>query len=126
MSDPEVSRPDGSGDPRLEIPEVLRTPVRRPASIEQAAGTSVSSPASDRRDKAQMAAGWAIALNFVYGVVGAGLIGWIIQKWIFPSWAHWALLAGLMIGLIGGFARFIQEAMRANAQDSRGPTGRKK
>ena len=73
-----------------------------------------------------MAAGWAIALNFVYGVVGAGLIGWVIEKWVVPSWAPWPVLVGLMVGLIGGFARFIHEAMKANADNSGSRRGARK
>lgn len=110
--------PPSGRDPRLEIPEVLRTPVRRPSDIGEAAGTRRPVAEGDERTTADMAKGWAIALTFVYSLIGAGLIGWAIQKWLVPSWAPWPLLVGLLVGLIGGFARFIREAMLANSGGS--------
>ncbi|HRJ49066.1 MAG: AtpZ/AtpI family protein [Phycisphaeraceae bacterium] len=60
---------------------------------------------------ANQARAWAIGLNFVYGVIGFSLIGWAVQRWIWPSAAPWPLLVGLFLGLIGGGFRFIKDAM---------------
>lgn len=65
-------------------------------------------------DSAKAAGAWAIALNFVYAVAGFALVGWAVQRWLVPAWAPWPILVALGLGLIGGFVRFVREAMRAN------------
>lgn len=91
-----------------EIPEVLRTPVSRPSGVP---GVPIRTAASDT---VSAASAWAIALNFVYAVIGFALIGWAVQKWVVPAWAPWPLLVGLGLGLVGGFLRFVREALKAN------------
>lgn len=106
-----ANTPSGSApDPRLQIPEVLRTPVQRPESMLQA-GRSDAGPSGT--DSVEAAKGWAIAMNFVYGVVAGALVGWVIQYFI-PAWAPVPILVGLGAGLIGGFVRFVREAIKAN------------
>lgn len=61
----------------------------------------------------QMAA-WGIALSFAYSVGGMALLGWALQRWVFPSSAPWLLIGCLAAGLVGGTYRFIKEALRAN------------
>lgn len=61
----------------------------------------------------EAAKGWAIAMNFVFGVIAGALLGWGVQ-WMWPSTAPWALIIGLGAGLIGGFVRFIKEGLQAN------------
>lgn len=61
----------------------------------------------------QMAA-WGIALSFAYSVGGMALLGWALQRWVFPNAAPWLLVGCLAMGLIGGTYRFIKEALRAN------------
>ena len=48
-------------------------------------------------------------MNFVYGVIGLALIGLALQ-WLWPSTAPWAVLGGLLFGLVGGMVRFIYDA----------------
>jgi len=50
-------------------------------------------------------------MNFVYGVIGLGLIGWAVQ-WFWPRTAPWPILVGLLLGLVGGMVRFIYDAQR--------------
>lgn len=64
-----------------------------------------------RLGAANQARAWAIGLNFVYGVIGFALIGWAVQRWIWPSAAPWPMLVGLFLGLLGGGFRFIKDAM---------------
>lgn len=104
--------PPPSRDPRLEIPEVLRTPVKRPEHM--TTGEPLGGRLTSDSDAIESAKGWAIALNFVYGVIAGTLIGWAIQAWLTPQWAPWPLLIGMGAGLIGGFIRFIREGIRAN------------
>lgn len=68
------------------------------------------------QDTADMARGWAIAMNFVFGVMGMGLLGWAVQTWLWKSAAPWPLVGGLGLGLVGGFYRFIKDAIAANKQ----------
>ena len=53
-------------------------------------------------------------MNFAFGVMGMGAIGWAIQNWFWKSAAPWPLVVGLGLGLVTGFYRFIREAMAAN------------
>lgn len=72
-------------------------------------------PASDeRRQIASQMKSWAIALNFAWGVMGMGLLGFAIQTWLAPTWAPWPLLICLGAGLLGGFVRFVKDALAAN------------
>lgn len=91
-----------------EIPDVLRRPVARPRGMP---ATPVDRTTSDSM---KAAGAWAIALNFVYAVIAFAFIGWAVQRWLAPSWAPWPLLVGLGLGLIGGFIRFVREALKAN------------
>ncbi|GMV25479.1 MAG: hypothetical protein AMXMBFR58_15100 [Phycisphaerae bacterium] len=63
---------------------------------------------------ASQARAWAIGLNFVYGVVGFALLGWALERWVWPKAAPWLLLGGLFLGLISSFYRFVREAMAIN------------
>ncbi len=54
---------------------------------------------------------WAIGLNFVYGVIGFGLIGWALEKWVWPQASPWIMLGALGLGLLGGGVRFVREAI---------------
>ncbi len=62
-------------------------------------------------DMARQAQAWGIGLNFVYGVVGFGLIGWALEKWVWPGAAPWVLFGGLGLGLLGGGYLFVHEAI---------------
>lgn len=62
---------------------------------------------------AKQARAWSIGLNFVYGVIAFSLIGWALEKWVWPSAAPWVLLTGVFLGLIGGGYRFVREAISA-------------
>ncbi len=59
-------------------------------------------------------AGWAIASNFAFGVVGMVLIGWALERFIWPKASPWLLIGFACAGLIGGGHRFVKEAMAAN------------
>jgi len=59
-------------------------------------------------------AGWAIASNFAFGVVGMVLIGWSLEYFFWPRAAPWLLIGFACAGLIGGGFRFVKEAMDAN------------
>lgn len=56
---------------------------------------------------AQMRA-WAVGLNVVYGMIGGGLLGLLID-WLAKT-GPWFMLALGTLGLIAGTLRFIREA----------------
>ena len=107
--DPDEHRP--ATDPRLEIPEVLRTPVRQPGEIPGEARMPKESSISG------VGIGFAMALDFV-GSVGAGaFIGWLIDRWAgtSPVW----VLVGLGFGFLGAMFRIIRQTQRQEALEKR-------
>ena len=64
-------------------------------------------------------AGWAIASNFAFGVVGMVLIGWVLERFVWPKASPWIIIGFACAGLIGGGHRFVKEAMAANRQYAR-------
>jgi len=53
-------------------------------------------------------------MEFIAAVVGAGLVGWLIDQWVgtFPRWT----LVGVVLGLIGGGYNFLRQAVEASHQ----------
>ncbi len=107
-----------SGDPRLEIPQVLREPVRH-TSLEPRKPSVLGGSIGE--------AGLALAIGIDFLVViaaGAGL-GWLADRQF--GWAPFGLVAGLAVGVVGGLIRLIH---RLSKQDTRssgtGPDGGKK
>lgn len=91
------------------MPELLTRPVDHPRAREVLGGG-----APGKSDSAAMARGWAIAFNFGATVAASALIGWAIQKWLWPGGAPWVLLAFLGFGLISGFVQFVRAGLAAN------------
>jgi len=59
-------------------------------------------------------------VDFALSVVGMGLVGWLLDRWL--GWSPWLTLGFALVGLIGGFYRFLKEATRLSA----GPRNRHK
>jgi len=75
-----------------------------------------------RADRVRQARAWAIALDPVYGIVAFGLIGYGIDHWQ-GSWPRWTGILAI-VGLVGGFYRFVREAARLNRDNTRRWEGR--
>jgi len=76
--------------------------------------TRLNKPVStSSKETAAMAKGWSIAMNFVYGVIGMGLLGWALQTYVWKSTAPWLLVTFLGLGLVGSFYKFIRDGMAA-------------
>lgn len=71
-------------------------------------------PVPGKKDIANQAAAWALASNFALGTLGMGIVGYAIQRWLWPASAPWPVLIGLGVGLIGGSVQFVREAMAMN------------
>lgn len=118
MNDPAESTPappPSNGDPRLQIPEVLRRPVQKPELLKEYERNDRVRLNPNRSDITRQATGWAIAMNFVWTVAAGGLLGWGVQ-WIWPKAAPWGLVGGLLAGIIIGMGKFIRDAVKANNQ----------
>lgn len=101
-----------SRDPRLEIPEVLRTPVRQ-SNFDPVTGNK-----ADRKDIADAAGigrAWAVALDFVFTIIGGALIGWLIDYWrgTLPLWT----LIGLGAGFVSAFIRIVRMTLRQEREE---------
>jgi len=72
-----------------------------------------SNPPKDNQARSQAVA-WGLALNFVYGFIGFGAIGWALERWVWPGAAPWILIGGLGLGLFAGGYRFVKDAIAMN------------
>lgn len=88
-------------DPRLAIPETLRKP---------GPGRRILTSTKDQGSANQLMRISAVGTNFALAVVGLGLIGWALQKWLWPGTAPWLLVGGLLLGLVVGAVRFVHDA----------------
>ncbi len=88
-------------DPRLAIPETLRKP---------GPGRRALTSPKDQGSANQLMRISAVGTNFALAVVGLGLIGWALQKWLWPGTAPWLLVGGLLLGLVVGAVRFVHDA----------------
>lgn len=92
--------------PTWDGPELVRTGA--------ATGSTLATDAAQNQTAKALATSgraWAIGLNFVYGVIGFGLIGWALEKWVWPQASPWIMLGALGLGLLGGGVRFVREAI---------------
>lgn len=86
-----------------EIPPELREPVRAPAKSPP--------PGSGGREEAQA---WTVATSAVFSIVAGGILGYGLQRWVWPGAAPWLVLGGLGVGLVVGMLRFVRDAMAMN------------
>lgn len=69
---------------------------------------------------AQQARAWAVALNVVYYLLAAGLMGYVIDATA-QTWPRWTIVLGV-VGLVVGIYRFVREALQIMQQGSSGRT----
>ncbi len=107
--------PSPHSDPRLDIPEVLRTPVRQ-SNMDPVTGDPAAAHGTESTiDAAGMGRAWAIALDFVFSVLAGALIGYLIDRW--QGWLPIGTLVGLVFGFISGFIRIIRATQRQERQE---------
>jgi len=80
----------GSRDPRLEIPEILRTPVEHPS-------LKPKKPSGVATNLGEVGTALAIAIDFLATAGAGALIGWGIDAW------RGSLPVGVLIGAAVGF-----------------------
>lgn len=98
--------PPPHNDPRLEIPEVLRTPVKRPEY------TGDSKPATATSTLGDLGSAMAIGIDFLASAAAGGFLGWLLDR--FTPTAPYGLVVGLVVGFIAGTFRLIR---RLNAPE---------
>ena len=95
-------------DPRLEIPEVLRTPVKKPALPSTRVGPDVGS-------LGEIGKAVAIGVDFLC-TFGAGVgLGWGVD-WYFKT-SPVGLLVGLGLGFLGGTFRLLHRLNKDEQSD---------
>lgn len=85
-------------DPRLEIPEVLRTPVKKP-QLPKAAGPSLAG-------LGELGIALAIGIDFLATAVAGGALGWAVDY--FARSSPVGLVVGLLLGFLVGTVRLIR------------------
>lgn len=107
MSDPVGKRDEEAGvaplpdaPPPPPIPDVLRRPVERPASMQQRRPSAVMAGAS----------GYASAITFIVTVLLFAAAGWGVDR--LASTAPWGVVAGLALGMIGATYKLVRESTR--------------
>jgi len=100
-------------DPRLKIPDELTTPLDR-SRFPSASPKQKPAGKADAQDGTmqQLARISVVGTNFVLAVFVLGLIGWALQTWVLPRSAPWLLVGGLLLGVIVGAFRFVQDARK--------------
>ena len=71
-----------------------------------------------RSDRARQAKAWVLALDPLYGMIGFGALGFVIDRFVIGSGRTWMISLGIL-GLVVGFYRFVREAMELNKQQTR-------
>lgn len=100
-------------DPRLQIPDDLKTPLDRskfpslPPQNPAKSGTGQNDGTME-----QLVRIGTIGSNFALAVVVFGLIGWGVQTWLATKATPWPLVVGLLLGLVVGALRFVQDARK--------------
>ncbi len=61
---------------------------------------------------------WALALDLVYGTVAGGVVGYVLDTFVFHT-TPWLTLGLSLVMLVGGMVRFIKAANRLNQSFSK-------
>jgi F0F1-type ATP synthase assembly protein I len=68
-------------------------------------------PVKGAKEEAQA---WAVATSAVFSIAAGGVLGYALQRWVWPGAAPWLILGGLGVGLLVGMIRFVRDAMAMN------------
>ncbi|MFN7021344.1 MAG: AtpZ/AtpI family protein, partial [Phycisphaerales bacterium] len=77
--DPEQGQHPYNRDPRLEIPEILRSPVKQ-SNYDPVYGSRANRPSTPELAGAVKA--WAIALDFVVTIIAGAGLGYLVDRWL--------------------------------------------
>jgi len=114
--------PPAQRDPRLEIPEVLRTPVRQ-SNMDPVTGNPSTGHKAQAIDTAGMGRAWAMGFDFVFTVLAGVFLGWLADY--FLGFAPVGILVGVGLGFASGLLRMIRAANRQHKVAAARRTSRK-
>lgn len=99
-------------DPRLEIPEILRTPIDHPSKH----APKPSKVASSMGGLGDLSKALAIGLDFLFTTAAGGAVGWGIDYW--QKWSPYGLLIGGIIGFTFATVRMLKRLNKEDAPKS--------
>ncbi|MBC7833496.1 MAG: AtpZ/AtpI family protein [Phycisphaerales bacterium] len=100
-------QPSPTRDPRLEIPEVLRTPVAQ-SEYDPVYGTRANQPRLP--DLSSVGRAWGTAMNFVFTILAGAGAGWLFDRW--RTTLPWGTLIGLALGFVLAFVQIVRQTQR--------------
>jgi ATP synthase protein I len=110
-----MSDTPGDTDPRLEIPEVLRTPVKKPDFPETRRPTAAAGGSGFQ----DLGKALSIGLDFLFTIGAGGGLGWLLDRW--RGWTPYSLMIGLALGFAAATVRIIQRSDREDRARKAGP-----
>lgn len=102
-------------DPRLEIPEILRTPVKRPEYPDQLSPKSAGH--TPDVNMAGLSKGYALAIEFMVFMIVCGGAGYVVDRYVVQGGQTWTVV-GTVCGLIGGCIRAYRTMKTLSDDDS--------
>ena len=97
-TDPENAHSTPSRDPRLEIPQALRDPVKHPS-------LDPRKPSVMSGSIGEAGTALAIGIDFLVIVAAGGGLGWLADQQF--GWAPAGVIVGSVVGMVAGLARLI-------------------
>jgi F0F1-type ATP synthase assembly protein I len=111
-----ISKDDLEIDPLSSLPPAPPLPEFPviPESLKNATGAPTPKGA---QALVGVVKGWAMALDFVFSIIAAWLIGFLIDRW--QGTAPWGSLIGLALGLTGALVRIMRQMARQEQAEAR-------
>lgn len=91
-------------EPSLEIPEALRTPVRRPEL-----------PGAAKGNISGLGVGVAMAMDFVGSIGGGAVLGYLFDRW--QATLPTGTLVGLSLGFVAAMIRIVRTSQRSEREE---------
>jgi len=102
------------GEPDLEIPAVLRTPVRRP-DVPGVPGKANGKQGGVGGLVSNLGAGYGLAMDFLGLIGGGAFLGWLVDRWrhSLPI----GVLVGLGVGFLAAMIRIVRQSQKSERLD---------
>ena len=94
-------------DPRLEIPEVLRTPIDHPSKRAPQPGKVASSLGG----LGDLSKALAIGFDFLFTTAAGAALGWGLDRW--QGWSPYGLMFGGLLGFAFATVRMLKRLNKA-------------
>lgn len=99
----------------MEIPEILRTPVRQ-SEFDSVYGKKGARPKNS--DLTGFGRAWGVALDFVVTILAGAGLGWLADWWrgSLPVWT----MVGLGLGFVTAFIRIVRATQKEERESRKG------